>query len=95
MEPQPFATSMQHEMESEIESAKPRFVVFADVPMSWLSGPQSDLGILTWAEQFAASHYQLVGVVDLLDQGTEFHWDEDARSYKPRSKSRVLVFQRS
>jgi Dolichyl-phosphate-mannose-protein mannosyltransferase len=95
MEPQPFATSMQHEMESEIEGVMPRFVVFADIPTSWLSGPESDLGILTWAEQFAKTHYQLVGVVDLLDHGTEFHWDADARSYKPRSKTRVLVFQKS
>lgn len=94
MEPQPFAASMQREMESEIERVMPRFVVFADVPMSWLSGPQSDLGILTWAETFARTHYQLVGVVDLLESGTEFHWDTDARNYKPRSKSRVLVFQR-
>jgi Dolichyl-phosphate-mannose-protein mannosyltransferase len=95
MEPQPFATSMQHEMESEIENAMPRFMVFADVPTSWLSGPQSDLGILTWAEKVARTHYQLVGIVDLLDRGTEFRWDEDARNYKARSKSRVLVFQRS
>lgn len=95
MEPQPFATSMQHEMESEIETVMPRFVVFADVPTSWLSGPESDLGILTWAEQFAKTHYQLVGVVDLLDHGTEFHWDADARNYKPRSKTRVLVFEKS
>jgi Dolichyl-phosphate-mannose-protein mannosyltransferase len=94
MEPQPFAAQMQREMESEIESASPRFVVCVDVRLSWLPGPDSDQSILTWSEQYAREHYQLVGVVDLLEQGTVIHWDADARNYRPQSESRVLVFQR-
>jgi hypothetical protein len=94
MEPQPFAVSMQEEMETEIERAMPRFVIFADVSTSWLSGPESNLGILGWAEKFVKTHYQLVGVVDLLDEGTVYRWDSDARTYQGHSDTRVLVFQK-
>ena len=95
MEPQPFATTMQHEMESEIENTKPRFVVYVHVPASWLAQPSSDQSIFTWAGQYLQNQYQLVGMVDLLGSETEFHWDADARSIQPRSSSYVLVFQRA
>jgi len=94
MEPQPFAAAMQREMQREIESGNPRFLVCVDVRLSWLPGPTSDQSILTWSEKYARQHYQLVGVVDLLDQETEIYWDADARNYEPRSESKVLVFER-
>lgn len=94
MEPQPFATTMQHDMESEIERANPRFVVFVDIAMSWLATPNSDMGILTWSENFARDHYELVGVVDIFGEKTEYRWDTEARNYRPRSDYRVLVFEK-
>jgi len=94
MEPQPFAAGMQREMQHEIENGNPLFLVCVDVRLSWLPGPTSDQSILTWSEKYARQHYQLVGVVDLHDQETEIRWDADARNYKPRSESKVLVFER-
>src|ERR1035437_5180435 len=35
MEPQPFASKMQHEMIGDIEATAPAFIVFADNIMSW------------------------------------------------------------
>jgi hypothetical protein len=95
MESQPYAATMRREMEQEIQSAMPRFVVFADVPTSWFQGPQSDLSILTWAEQFVGRYYQIVGVADLLESGTRFRWDADARNYKTISPFRMLVFEKT
>lgn len=95
MESQPFAAAMQHDMESEVEGAMPRFLVFVDVEMSWLATPRSDVQILTWAENFARSHYQVAGVVDIQGQKTEYHWGADARNYRPRSDYRVLVFEKN
>lgn len=93
MESQPFTSDMQREMAAQIEKANPRFVVFVDVPLSWLKGPESDLTILSWSEKYV-QRYQLVGVVDLLNDGTEYRWDDEAREYQPGSPYRVLVFQR-
>jgi hypothetical protein len=94
MESQPFAEQMQHEMESEIENSAPRFVILEDVHLSLLDGPDSKRDILQWSDRYVRSHYQLIGVVDLLEHETQFHWDADARTYQPRSASRVFVFQK-
>ena len=95
MEPQPFASEMQRQMISEIEKANPRFVVLVDIPQSWLRRPDSDTTILKWTDAYIRSGYQLVGIADLLDEGTEYRWDNDARSYSPRSPFQVLLYQRS
>lgn len=92
-ENQPFAPTMQHEMETEISSARPRFIVAVQIQASWQENEDSDRGIFNWANQYVKSHYQLVGIADLMKSGTEFHWDDDARNYKARSEYRVLVFQ--
>lgn len=94
MEPQPFASDMQREMASEIEKASPRFVVVVDIPESWLRETDSDTTILSWSDAYVRSRYQLVGVADLLNEGTEYRWDNDARTYSPRSALQVLVFEK-
>lgn len=94
MEPQPFASDMQREMASEIEKANPRFVVVVDIPESWLRETDSDTSILSWSDAYLRSRYQLVGVADLLDSGTEYRWENDARTYSPRSRLQVLVFEK-
>jgi hypothetical protein len=95
MEHVSFAKVMQQELEREVESANPRFVVFVAVPASWLRYADSEAGIFDWSRKFLADHYQLVGIVDLMGDDTEFHFDDDARSYKSRSSSRVLIYQRT
>jgi hypothetical protein len=95
MEHVSFAKVMQQEMEREVESAKPRFVVFAAIPESWLRHADSEGEIFDWSRKYLADHYQLVGLVDLMGDDTEFHFDDDARNYKYRSSSRVLIYQRT
>jgi hypothetical protein len=92
-EVQPFASTMQKEMISEIEQARPRFVVFADTPLSWLLRPNSDTAILLWAEKYVRNGYQIAGIVDMLADGSQYHW-EDAKSYAARSPYRIFVFER-
>jgi hypothetical protein len=94
MEPHPFAIAMQHEMEREIEVANPRFVVFVSEAASWLRRDDSDSGIFDWSGKFVQDHYKPIGVVDLMGDDTEFHFDDDARSYQPRSPSKMLIYQR-
>jgi len=93
MEPQPFASTMQKEMIAEIELAHPRFIVFVDATLSWLRRSDSDLTILQWAESYTSNGYRVVGVADMLQEGTEYHW-ADAATYRPRSFFRLFVFER-
>ena len=92
MEAQPFASMMQKEMISEVEAAQPRFVVYVDCWSSWLSGPDSDQTVFEWVDHYVRARYHLVGIVDEVNEGTEYHWG-DAATYQPRSKNRLFVYE--
>lgn len=94
MEPQPFASTMQNEMISEIEKAKPKYIVFVNVPPSWLPKPDSDLSIISWAEGYCSEHYDLAGVVDILPAETRYIWGRDAEVYEPESVAYLHVLRR-
>ena len=61
MEEQPYALTMQQEMISEIETARPEFIVMAEVPLSWLIKPKSEMHIVTWMRQCLEDHYETSG----------------------------------
>jgi hypothetical protein len=94
MEPQPYASTMQKEMIAEIEATHPRFLVMVDDPLSWLHRDESDPTIILWFTKYAQAGYHLVGLADMLKDGTEYHW-ADAATYQPRSPFRVFVYERS
>jgi dolichyl-phosphate-mannose-protein mannosyltransferase len=93
MESQPFASLMQKEMIAEIEAAHPRFLIVVDDPLSWLRRPNSDTAILVWLQKYVQTGFQLVGVADMMEKGTEYHW-ADAASYPARSPLKIFVFDR-
>lgn len=93
MEEQKYASTMQKEMISEIEAAKPQFLVLVDVPFSWLMQAHSDTTIFSWAEKYLDSNYERVGIADIGD-ATEYHWGDEVKSYHARSKWTVSVFKR-
>jgi hypothetical protein len=93
MESQPFALQMQKEMITEIEAARPKFLVFVSTQLSWLASPRSDKTIIAWAQKYAHDNYRLAGVSDTLNGVPEYHW-KDAGSYQPRSQYKIFVFER-
>jgi 4-amino-4-deoxy-L-arabinose transferase-like glycosyltransferase len=94
MEPQPYASTMQKEMIAEIEASHPRFLIMVDNPLSWLHRDESDPTIVLWFAKYAQAGYHLVGLADMLKEGTEYHW-ADAATYRPRSPFRLFVYERS
>lgn len=92
MEDQKFATRMQAQMTSEIEAANPAFLVFVDVPFSWLRRPNSDPAIFNWFEKYR-SQYELAGIADIM-QDTQYRWDAEANTYQPLSPFTVRIFRR-
>ena len=95
MEDQEYALRMQEEMIHEIETAHPEFLVSVDVPTSWLAQPGSPqvVKFLTWARKYIGGQYELVGIADILDDHTEYRWNDDVTEYQPRSQFAVLVYQ--
>ena len=93
MERQRFALDMQQEMIAEIEAARPEFVLFVNVPMSFGRLPDSETLIFSWTGSYVHSQYEKIGVVD-MNQPTEYIWGGAAQAYQPRSRSFIDVFKR-
>jgi Dolichyl-phosphate-mannose-protein mannosyltransferase len=93
MEPQSHALQMQKEMISEIETAQPEFVVLVNVPESFGRLPTSETMVLSWADTYLPSEYELVGMADMLAE-TEYVWGDAAQTYHPSSHSFIRVFKR-
>jgi 4-amino-4-deoxy-L-arabinose transferase-like glycosyltransferase len=86
---------MQQEMIDEIESAKPKYLVFVRVSMSWLLKQESEMLIFDWIKRYVPENYEIVGKVDiLLPKPTEYYWGEEAVKYKQRSKYWISIFKR-
>lgn len=95
MENQPHARRMQQEAIRQIEAAAPRYMVFVNVPQSWLARPDSDTTILDWSRGYIGAHYEVAGVVDIAaDDTTVYAWGKEAIDYEPRSPYVVYVFRR-
>jgi len=94
MEEQPFAARMQAEMVKQIESAKPKYLVYVGVPESWMRWPKSDMTLLTWFNSGTqAGHWQLEGVADMSETQTHYVWGAAAREYRPLSDDVILVYR--
>ena len=95
MEDHPFARAMQQEMIHEIESVRPKYLIFVNNPWSWLTGPESIPEIFEWSEQYRDAFYEIAGIIDMVPKGrTLYRWDKEAVGYSPRSEFWVAVFVR-
>ena len=95
IEDHPLAARMRDEMRSEIEAARPAYVVFVQESSTWNLTPASDLSILRWASRYVADRYRLVGVVAMFAEGSRAVWGDGARAYRPRSPGVIYVYERN
>ncbi len=68
MEPHAYALKMQQEMIREIESARPRYIVFVNLRLSWLLREHSNMHIVRWTERYLKDYYQPRGFMDSISQ---------------------------
>lgn len=95
VEPHPYADRMQTQMIQEIESAKPEFVLFVGIPLSWLARPESNTRIIEWWSNVYRTNYALVGVV-LMDPiaETQFLWGKSAVDFGEQPHWGVWIYRR-
>jgi hypothetical protein len=95
MEDQPYAVTMQHRMIAEIEAAKPEYLVIVVNRYSWLLKDSSDLEILGWAEKYAATGYDRVGIVDCRAGRPQIElWGDAAKNYPGKPEQCLEIYQR-
>jgi hypothetical protein len=96
MEKQLYADEMQKEMRAQIEAARPAFIVQVSVWTSWGVQPDPSNAFFKWADQYVSTHYQKVGVIDILSLTfTRYVWDGAAADSCPQSSAFLVVWRRS
>lgn len=93
------ALQMQKEMISEIESARPKYLIFVNAQTSWFDVPnQSNKPILDWIINYLEKHYNLDGIIDILSDKTAeltvYKWGSETDGYSPRSNCFICVFKK-
>ncbi len=96
MENHSYALKMQEEMIKEIEVNRPKFLIFVNVPTSWLVRSSSERRIFQWFQQYRQNqHIHPVGVIDIVSmKKTVYRWGNEARDYSPLSKCWISVWGR-
>ena len=94
MEPQSYARPMQEEMIRQIESARPKYVIFVGVPTSWLRYPESESLIFTWIDQYIKTYYGVVGLVNIVASDRTDYYFEQMPESLPQLGAYVLIYQR-
>lgn len=84
----------QQEFISDVETKKPKFIVFVRHSISWLMNPRSDQTIQKWFTNFVNREYKIVGIADMISpQQTEYVWDAEAATYSPKSEYFLAIFE--
>lgn len=95
MEKHPFALHMQQDMIRQIEAASPRYLVYVNVEVSWLTRRDSYTEIFKWFNEYQQASYGIAGIADIISaHKTVFAWGKDALNYSPQSSTWIAVFRR-
>ena len=88
------ALQMQKEFIKDIEAKNPKYVLFVNVPTSWLYRRDSHMEVLEWFNDYQKRVLRLVGVVELLDDRTLYRWAPNVRG-PVASRFWVAIFERA
>ena len=91
---QPKNLEMQNEFIAEAERTRPEVMVLCGVGYSWLAQPGTPDAVLRWFDGYAAAHYEITGMVDMLDQGTLYRWGSETKNYRPQADNYLVVYKR-
>jgi hypothetical protein len=81
-------------MLTEIEAAKPKYMLFVNSSFSWGGSSEAVKDITEWYTKEQAD-YNMVCVIDLDTKGKgTWVWGDEARTYKPKNPSWIWVHER-
>lgn len=93
-EPHSLGAQMRAEFQHEVESARPRYVVFVDIATSWISMTASDPAIFRWWMDFSRAYEPVAAVGMTPGQPSTYVWDEVAVQKLDLAQYPILVYRR-
>lgn len=94
----PYALPFQGSLVKEIEAARADYLIGVHIATSWFNwyvNKKLSEPLFAWIEAYQNRYYDVVGVADMVSRDkTTYHWDEDARRYKPVSDNYILILKR-
>ncbi len=79
----PYARLMQLELQHDIETAKPLYLILVHVSTSWSRTANSNVGFFTWSNAYARQYYNLVGAIVFAETGrSDYFWGSAAVARK-------------
>jgi hypothetical protein len=94
-EPQPYALRMQQEMESQIETNRPEWLVYIRYGARTFRQSPDNAKVFDWFDGYAEKFYERTGVVTHpAESRTDYRWEADARAYAGPDKPLIEVFKR-
>lgn len=93
MENHSFALQMQKDFIRETEVKKPKYLVFVNVPLSWLRRSDSHNLLFEWADQYQ-KNFRVTGVTAIYGNQTVYHWAPDVPA-SIDSPFSVVIFERN
>jgi hypothetical protein len=93
MEATPYALKLQEDTISEIERARPEYLIYVDSPYSWLSRPSSPQRIFEWWKSQWATDLDLVMTTE-FQEGLARGTDMDRPVSESPTANHILVFKR-
>ncbi len=92
--PHPKHKEWQQELIKDVETTRPRFVVYVNHGISWATYPNTDASIFNWFGTYQQENLRLIGVADKLPDGrVNYVWDNAVNTYQPQGTSYVGVFE--
>jgi 4-amino-4-deoxy-L-arabinose transferase-like glycosyltransferase len=93
LEAHPYALKMQNEMISEIERARPEYVLYIDDELSWLPRGGSEQKIANWWKDYWAANMDLALTLE-VEEGNERGADPDRPAKDAPAVKHILIFKR-
>jgi hypothetical protein len=95
MENHEFAKEMQQGFIADIEKKDPRYILFVNVPFSWLRRSDSHQRLFEWfKDDYRIRKLEMVGVAELLEDKAVYHWQPHVK-WPVDSRYWVAVFERT
>lgn len=95
MEDNVMADKMQAEAIREIEESAPKYLIYVNIPTSWVQGPKSSMRVFNWFKnKVRKEELEIAGLINIISPDkTIYVWGKEAENYRLITPYWVAIFK--